>query len=97
MWLSEFGPRDLALLPIARTRQWVRRRELRLRLSHWYGNGDVAKFEAAGVVALDVERSGLAFVGIERTAGDTVNFFVVDGQRAVTNNRYRSSDQGDVK
>jgi hypothetical protein len=39
------------------------------------------------VVALDVKGSGLAFVGIERTAGDTVNFFVVDGQRAVTNNR----------
>jgi hypothetical protein len=49
------------------------------RLSLRYGNGDVAKFEAASVVALDVERSGLAFVGIERTAGDTVNFFVVDG------------------
>ena len=29
------------------------------------------------MVALDVERSGLAFVGIERTAGDSVNFFVV--------------------
>lgn len=49
------------------------------------------------MVALDVKGSGLAFVGIERTAGDTVNFFVVDGQRAVTNNRYCSSHQGDVK
>ena len=49
------------------------------------------------MVALDVKGSGLAFVGIERTARDTVNFFVVDGQRAVTNNRYCSSHQGDVK
>src|SRR3984957_21032870 len=68
-----------------------------IRLSLWEGNGDVAKFEATGVVALDVKGSGLAFVGIERTAGDTVNFFVVDGQRAVTNNRYCSSHQSDVK
>jgi AbrB family looped-hinge helix DNA binding protein len=59
-----------------------------IRLSLWHGNGDVAKFEAAGVVALDVKGSGLPFVGIERTAGDPVNFFVVDGQRAVTHNRY---------
>ena len=49
------------------------------RLSLWYRNGDVAKGEATSVVALDVERSGLIFVGIERTARDTVNFFVIDG------------------
>jgi hypothetical protein len=31
------------------------------------------------VVALDVEGSGFAFVGIERTPGDTFDFFLVDG------------------
>jgi hypothetical protein len=48
-------------------------------LSLWHGNRDVAKFEAAGVVALNVERSGLSLIGIERAAGDPVDFFVVDG------------------
>src|SRR5579862_3285052 len=46
-------------------------------------NGDVPELEAAGVIALDVERPRLAFVGVERPPGDALDYLVVDGGHAV--------------
>lgn len=44
-----------------------------------YRDSNIAEFETTGVVALNIERSGLAFVGIQRPASDSFNFLVVYG------------------
>src|SRR5260221_551230 len=52
------------------------------------GDGDVAEFQAAGVIALDVEGAGVAFIRIERAAGDALDFFAVDGGDSVVDHRH---------
>lgn len=52
-------------------------------LPRWHLNRDVAVLDAARVVALDVKRSGLAFIRVQSTACDAVDFFVVDHRDAI--------------
>ena len=45
--------------------------------------GDVAQPHTACVVALDVERSGFAFVGVNGSSGNALNFLSVNCGHAV--------------
>jgi hypothetical protein len=47
-------------------------------LCFWHCNGDVAELQTAGMIALDIERSGLAFICIQCAAGDALNFLGVN-------------------
>ncbi len=69
------------------------RSDLRLR----HGDSDVAEFEAAGVVALDVEGAGFGFVGVEGSTGDAFDLLLVNGGDAVADDGEGAADQGDVK
>src|ERR1700733_2231919 len=60
-------------------------------------NGDVAVLHAAGVIALDVEYSGLRFHGIERAAGGATDFLNVDGLGSIAHEGKAPPDQRDVK
>src|ERR1035438_10457091 len=60
-------------------------------------DGDVAVLHAAGVIALQVERAGLALVGIERAARGAGDFLVVDGGDAVAHHRKPTAYQRDVE
>jgi hypothetical protein len=71
-------------------------RVLERRSAPWDGNRDVAEFQAPGVVALNVEGAGLAFVGIQRT-GDAFDFLVVNRGDPNANNRYGTAHQRDVE
>jgi len=54
---------------------------LKQRLPLRDGYPDVAELQAAGVVALDVERAGRAFIGVERASGDAVDLSVIGAAR----------------
>src|SRR5579872_4421387 len=60
-------------------------------------NGDVAELKTAGVVALDVEGPGLAFVGIDRTAGDAFDLALIDLLDAIAPLAHGAAHQGEVK
>ena len=66
---SEFGRNGAALVNII-TKQGSNKWHGTLGFYHTDNKLQAAnEFQSAGVVALKVERAGLAFVGIERTAG----------------------------
>src|SRR5271163_2630349 len=65
--------------------------------SLWRRNRDVAELQAASVVALDIERTGLAFVGVERSARNALDFLMIHGEHAVVNDGHRATDEGDIE
>src|SRR3954447_11648283 len=55
-------------------------------------NRDVAKLQSTGVVALDIEGSGFAFVGVKSPTRDAFNLFRIHDGGAVANNRDGPAD-----
>src|SRR6266851_4291639 len=49
---------------------------------------DVPVFHAAGVIALDVQRAGLALATVERAASDSRDFLIVDDGHAIAHHRH---------
>jgi hypothetical protein len=52
-----------------------------------HGHCNIAELQAAGVIALDIERPRLAFVRIEGAARYAFDLFVIDGRDAVARHR----------
>lgn len=62
-----------------------------------HGNRDIAVLHPAGMIALQIERSRFAFVGIESAAGDSRHLLVVHRFDAVANDGQVTPQQRDVK
>ena len=60
-------------------------------------NPDIPVRHSAVVVALQEERPGLAFVAVERAAGDPRNFQLVVDRYAVAHHRHSAAHQRDVE
>src|SRR6478609_10901541 len=69
--------------------------EIRLFLRH--GNGDVAEHQPSGMVALDIERSRLAFIRIQCAASDAFDFFCIDYFDAIANDGDSTTNERDVE
>src|ERR1035441_593507 len=61
-----------------------------------YRDSDVAVFHAAGVIALDVERSGLAFAAIDGAAGNARNLLAINGGLAIADDGHGAPHQGHI-
>ncbi len=62
-----------------------------------YGNADVAEFQDAGVVTLDVERPRLAFVGIQRAAGNALDLLLINCGDAVADHGQCATHQRNIE
>ena len=49
------------------------------------------------MVALNVERTGLAFVGIQCPAGDACDLLSINRLHTISHDGYRPSDERDIK
>src|ERR1039457_415032 len=58
---------------------------------------DIAIHHPAGMVALEIKRSRLSLVGIQRTASDAGNLLLVDRRDAVADDGHIAADERDVE